>query len=399
MPLRRRDLLAWPGLAASALAADAAPTTGVLRLATAWRVPTGATWRVPTGADGRVPTVAAAGPDEGHQAGVLRVDWAAGRIEVETAVPLPTRAHGLLALGDAGSEGFVVVANRPGRWLLRCDARGVVQRLHALHDERPARTLNGHVVASACGRWLFSTETDAATGEGWIGVRDGHSLQRVAQFPSHGLDPHQLLRAADGTLLVANGGIARDAQGRKRPGEAVRASLVRLEPGTGERRGQWRLDDPQLSIRHLAWSATAAGATPRLGVALQAEHAPAAAREHAPVLAVWEGQQLVLPSLDEAACEQAGGYAGDIAAAPGGGFVLSAQKRGRCLWWDPAQPETLQVVAELTEPCALAAAADARGVFIGAGRGLGRWHAQQPPRLLRWPMAMAPDNHAVRLGG
>ena len=46
------------------------------------------------------------------------------------------------------------------------------------------------------------------------------------------------------------------------------ASLVALHPGNGELLGQWRLADPYLSMRHLAWDAR----HQRLGIALQAEH-------------------------------------------------------------------------------------------------------------------------------
>ena len=50
-------------------------------------------------------------------------------------------------------------------------------------------------------------------------------------------------------------------------------------------------------------------------------------------------------------------------------------------------------MAELTEPCALMTSADGDGAVLGAARGLERWHA----RMLSWPAALVPDNHAVRL--
>lgn len=379
--MRRRTLLlgagaTWPALCSARDAAGAGPGVTahdeVERLATAWRVPA---------EDGRAPG------DGGDRVGVFEVDWAAGRVALLGETAVPARAHGLLALADGG---FLAVAHRPGRWLLRGDAEGrVVQRLD-LDAARERRGLNGHVVASADGRWLFSTETDPVDGSGWVAVRDARTLARVAEFSSHGADPHQLLAASDGTLLVANGGIVRDARGRQRAGEAMDSSLVRLDPATGRLLGQWRLADPALSMRHLAW---AAGDEPLLGIALQAGHAQAAERVAAPVLAVWDGERLHLPTADG----RGGGYAGDIAAAPGGGFVLSAQKQGRCLWWHPGAPEALTLVAELREPCALAAAPDGAGVSISAGRGVARWHARLAPRMMAWPAALAPDNHWVRL--
>ena len=362
-------LLAWPAAWADTAAGSPRDPPPAERLATAWRM-----------AD------PAAALDAGQHVGVMRIDWAAGQVQIESAVTIPTRAHGLLALDDGG---FVALANRPGRWLLRTDASGHVTVLHRLDDERPARTLNGHAEASADGHWLLTTETDSATGAGWLGLRDARTLARVAQFESHGVDPHQLLRAADGSFVVANGGIARDARGRKVDGQAMDPSLVHLD-AEGRLLGRWQLPDKHSSLRHLAW---AHGPAPLLGIALQAEHATAAQRLSAPTLAVWDGRGLSVPSTDAGG----GGYAGDIAAGPAGGFVISAQKQGRGLWWQPAQPDEMTVVAELTEPCALAPCSDGRGVILSAGRGLALWHSRLAPRMLRWPVALAPDNHAVRL--
>ena len=361
--------------------ADDPANTSLMRLATAWRVAAPA---------------AGAPPD---RIGVMEIDWAAARIRVLAEVPVPSRAHGLLALADGG---FVAVANRPGRWLLRCDARGQPMQRIDVETERPARTFNGHVETSADGAWFFTTETDPNTdplgGHGHISVRDARSLVRVAEFATAGRDPHQLLRAADGSLLVANGGIVRDREGRKIDGPLMAPSLVRIAPPAGQVIGQWRLDDPRLSIRHLAWARPRPAtegpeAPPLLGLALQAEHEREEQRRAAPTLALWDGESLRYATTDAGAA----GYAGDIAAAPDGGFVISAQKARRGLWWQPARPERLALVAELTEPCGLAAAPG--GVLISAGRGAARWHESAAPAMLPWPVALAPDNHWVVLRG
>ncbi|MBI5722171.1 MAG: DUF1513 domain-containing protein [Burkholderiales bacterium] len=343
--------------------------------------------------------------------GVLEIHWAAARIRVAAENPVAGRAHGLLALADGG---FLAVANRPGRWLLRCDARGQVQQRLAIDSERPLRTFNGHVETSAAGGaggtgdWLYTTETDPETGAGWISVRDARTLSRVAQFVAGGRDPHQLLRARDGSLLVAIGGIVRDREGHKIEAGRMAPSLARLAPAQGIVLGQWQLDDPRLSIRHLAWARAGArpagdevsgdlsddiGDAPLLGLALQAEHEQEDRRRNAPALAVWDGESLHIATADAGAA----GYAGDIAAGPGGGFVISAQKARRGLWWHPSRPERLTPVAELTEPCALATVDGGAGVLISAGRGAARWHAREAPAMLPWPVALAPDNHWVVL--
>jgi hypothetical protein len=340
------------------------------RLATAWRI----------GPAGQ--------PEVGHHVGILEADWTADELRLRAAVPVPTRAHALLAMPDGG---FVAVAFRPGRWLLRCDAEGAVRAQRSMDDEPPAqRTLNGHVIASADGRWLYTTETDPISGRGWVSVRDSGSLARVAQFETGGHDPHDLLLAADGSLLVANGGILRDAKARKIQPDRIDPALVQMDVASGRQLGRWQLEDRRLSLRHMAWSH---GTRPLLGIGLQAEHERAEQRAEAPVLALWNGQDLQLANRDASGA----GYAGDITAGPGGGFVLSAQKQRLALWWHPGQPGQLTRIAELTEPCGLAPWDSGAGVHISAARGLARWHARLPPRMVAWPAALAPDNHLVAL--
>lgn len=330
--------------------------------------------------------------------GIVDIDWTAGTLRIAADLPAPGRAHGLLARPDGG---FLVVAMRPGRWLMQVGADGQVQRHLRLDDTpetpAPSATLNGHVETSADGRLLYTTETDPLTGQGRLGVRDATTLQRLAHWPVPGVDPHQLVRDPDGQLLIAVGGIPRDAQGRKTALDRMAPALLRLDPRDGRVTGRWTLPDPRLSLRHLAWchDEDAAGHPRRLGVALQAEHDDPAQRRQAPTLAVWDGTTLQIPGADA----QAGGYVGDIAPGPADGFVLSAEKTGRGLWWQPDRPAQLVPVAALDEVCALAGWQDdaGTGVLLGARRGLARWHTHQPPRMLPWPVAMAPDNHAVLL--
>jgi hypothetical protein len=72
-------------------------------------------------------------------------------------------AHVLLAEVDGGC---LAVATRPGRWLLRRDAQVQQVTRHLLDSETPLRTLGGHVLASADGQWLCTTETDTRDGSG-----------------------------------------------------------------------------------------------------------------------------------------------------------------------------------------------------------------------------------------
>ncbi len=341
----------------------------------------GATWRGPRA-------------DSTPYAGVLRLDREAATLEQAWSAALPGRAHGLFEEADGS---LLVVAVRPGTWLQRFDAEGrPVARLDL--DPGAARHLTGHVVASPDGQWLYTGETDPRDDSGWVAVRERASLREVAAWPTHGIEPHQLLVDPSGVLLVANGGIRRTRGDRKRDLDRMQSSLVQLDPRNGERLGQWRLDDARLSLRHLAWSAPASdGGPPLLGIALQAEHDDRDRRRQAPVLAVWDGRGLRVPSH----AADAVGYAGDIAAAPGGGFLISSHRVDSALWWHPSQPGRLRQVAKLTEAYALGAAGDGDRsgvVAIAAARGAALWHPTRPATLLPWPEPMALDNHWIVLG-
>lgn len=329
------------------------------------------------------------GADAPFQAGVLRADWARHRLDIRHAVNLPGRPHGLLP--DA-SGGLLVVGARPGEWLLRCDAEGRVAQLHDITSESAGVRLSGHAVAA--GERIFTTEIHYPSGQGRIGVRERTTLRKIDEWTSGGTEPHQLLVDAAGHLMVANGGVPRDMADRKGALERMDASLVRLDGRDGRLLRRWTLDDPRLSLRHLAWSHPGPGEQPFLGVAIQAEHDEPARRAAAPCLAVLDGDELLLPTQDAAG----EGYAGDISAAAGGGFAVSNNRNGRVHWWHRARPGQLTRIVELKEAYALAdtrGPAPGRGVLVATALGLVRWHAHGEPDFLRWPQPMALDNHWV----
>lgn len=353
-------------------------TLGVLpSLASAREAPTlsliGAAWRGPK-------------PDDPYFAGVLASDWAAAKLSIRYAVPLPTRPHGILA--EAGG-GLLVIGVRPGAWLLRCDGEGRIIRRENLDDA--SSRLGGHGIM--IGDHLYTTETDIRSGRGRIGVRDRHTLVKLDEWDCHGIDPHQLVADGQGRLLVANGGVPRTIPGDRKHGlERMASSLVRLDGSNGRLIAQWRLEDPRLSLRHLAWSHDPARGDAWLGVALQAEHDDPTARAAAPLLAVLYDDALSLP----AGAGEGNGYAGDIAAAADGGFVVSSNQAGLAQLWHPGAPERLTPVIRLKETYALASLPDESGhtgLLVSTGLGLVRWLPAGPASFLPWPEPMAVDNH------
>jgi uncharacterized protein len=285
-------------------------------------------WTAPSlafSASGTGTTLAAAWEaDNRYQIGLIAVNEQG--FSIQHATPVPTRPHALLV--EAGGS-LLAVARRPGDWLVRWRP-GQPEQKPQWHWIDGDRRFNGHAVPSADGGMLWTTETDLETAEGRLGVRNPASLEKIDEWTTHGMDPHELLVLPQrvgafpaGTLVVANGGIATLPEtGRtKRDTARMDASLVALHPRTGARLGQWRLADPYLSVRHLAWDAR----NQRLGIALQAEHPSPDDRWRAPVLAIWDGE-----------CLAASPKAPDLRGRLARGRLsrgLSARQRGRRLRW------------------------------------------------------------------
>ncbi|MCA0177967.1 MAG: DUF1513 domain-containing protein [Proteobacteria bacterium] len=268
-----------------------------------------------------------------HHVGWLTADGSGWR--VQRALAVPTRAHGLTLDGDA----LVVAARRPGQWLLRWPASGEPTWAWA----EPDRRFNGHVLAR--GRWLYSVEADEASGHSLLVRRDARTLAGDAEWPTGGIDAHELIDLGDGSLLLALGGVPSQPEtGRlKRTDQHMASSLVRLAWADGQPQGQWTLPDANLSLRHLARHA---GGT--VGIALQSEAFDAAARAAAPLLALWTpaaGLRLA------AQPQPLAGYGGSVVATADG-FAVSAPRAGGVgQWRADGQWQGLQPAAEA---CALA---------------------------------------------
>lgn len=326
------------------------------------------------------PRLAAAWQGEyGYQVGILQAD--AGNLRVTAALDVPTRAH---ALYQEPGGTLLAIARRPGDWLLRWDAQG---NPLAWHWIEPRRAFTGHVVSD--GDMLYVTETDLDSGAGLIGVRDAKTLEKRAEWLTHGIDPHQLVWDArhPGALIVANGGVpTRPETGRAKVDlDRMDSSLVRIDVATGEMLGQWRLDDRRLSLRHLAWNGDL------LGIALQAEHDAAYDKTAAPVLALFDGDTL----RPVAAPQPLAGYGGDIVATRApvcSGFAVSCPRaQGIALF---AADAGWQGWMPLDEACALAAAPNQ--VWVGGRLQMLALNAAKPSK--RWGMPeMRLDNHWITL--
>ncbi|KAF5295187.1 hypothetical protein FQA39_LY19331 [Lamprigera yunnana] len=229
-----------------------------------------------------------AAPTHARAPGLLIAASAMQPVQIMHQQSVPTRAHGMCCLPD----GSIVFGQRPpGDWLVRLHAEGSKQQAQWQWIESD-RCFNGHVIASADGRHLYTTETDLENSQGLIGVRDINSMEKVAEWRTGGMDPHQLLLDGAGQIIVANGGIPTQPEtGRRKLKLAhMDSSIARLIPcAQGEIAQTWKLQDPSepggQPVRGLLYCMRPRSTM--AGIALQAEHDNPIDRQAAPVLAIW----------------------------------------------------------------------------------------------------------------
>jgi hypothetical protein len=307
-------------------------------------------------------------------------------------IALPDRGHGI-GLHPARPLA-AVVARRPGTFLLTfdTDTGEVIDRF----DSIAGRHFYGHAVFSADGSRLFATENAWASGDGLVGVYDvDHGLERLGEFPSHGIGPHELRLMPDGrTLAVANGGLrTRPDRGREPLNlDTMSPSLAFLDGDSGRLVSRHRLPAPpyRLGIRHLDVSA---GGRVCLGL----QHAGATAGIH-PVTAIHEpGRGLRLLDLPPALLARAGNYCGSVRFDRSGRWIAASCPRGGLLLIfdreDPSAPSSYR----LADVCGLTAGADDGAFIVSNGFGQLRTVSAATPTKGTRPLADLPmlrfDNH------
>jgi uncharacterized protein len=220
------------------------------------------------------------------------------------SVPLPARGHA--AAAHPSQPVAVVFARRPGTYALVLDAAsGAIA--HCLTP--PAnRHFNGHGAFSADGDLLFTAEQRANDSAGIIGKWETQGFRRIGEMPSHGIGPHDLRRLADGSLIVANGGIATDPTDRTKLNLAtMRASLAHLS-GDGALISLTEMppEFAQNSIRHMAL-------IPGGGVAFALQW-EGDLTEIVPLVGLWRDGKMTLCDVPLGDGARMQSYAGSIAA-------------------------------------------------------------------------------------
>lgn len=287
-------------------------------------------------------------------------------------------------------------ARRPGRFIDIIDHQEhqLIKRIHA----EAGRHFFGHSIFTEDGRWLITTENELSTGQGRIVIRslaDDYAI--IADYPSHGIGPHELIQqSSSSVLVVANGGIlTHPDHGREKLNlESMQPSLVRLDINSGELLEQQMLPAElhQLSIRHI--DTNSAGIT---AIALQYQgdigHNPPLVAIHHP------GQALELISAPEPINLAMKGYCGSVRCDHSGRFAAVSAPRGDLIsFWDLHEKQFISSIKS-RDGCGLTATANDSEFIISAGTGRCIKHNLKTGHTSRLHQTIktAWDNHLISI--
>jgi uncharacterized protein len=296
-------------------------------------------------------------------------------------IDLPGRGHA--AAAHPTRPLAVAFARRPGTFALVIDcSTGAIQHRIAPPD---GRQFNGHGTFSADGSVLYTSEVVAETSQGRIGLWETGGFVRIGEWSSGGIGPHDVKRLPDGSLVVANGGIATDPADRTKLNLAtMRPNLTQLSAdGVIMDQAELATEFAQNSIRHLA-----IGPDGTLAFALQWEGDPA---EPVPLLGLWApGTDARLCAVPEDQTLRMKGYAGSIAMAVDGSIAVTSPRGGVIMIH--AADGTHLATHTRADLCGVAAI----GAGFLASDGLGALWAGDPASLqLLASGGPAWDNHLI----
>jgi hypothetical protein len=283
----------------------------------------------------------------------------------------------------------VAFARRPGTfaYVLDCAFGQVSQQI----DAPAGLHFSGHGTYSADGAILFTSEIENSSGAGRIGLWDvQNSYQRLGDFASGGIGPHEILRLPNSdVIVVANGGIitAQDGDRSKLNISTMAPNLSYLSP-TGDVLEQVKLPAKwhQNSIRHLA--ATSDGT---VGFAMQWEGDPSVMP---PLLALHkQGEKMQMATLPDHLAPRLKNYAASIAFSADETRVAITCPRGGVMVQFDREAQN-PVFMSRADVCGISRAPD--GMFVTDGLGGVMIAAGDSLR----PLAVhdrAWDNHLIKI--
>lgn len=275
---------------------------------------------------------------------------------------IPFRAHDVLPMPD--HQRVIAFGRRPEMQCVVVDIHNQ-QTTPILATE--GRHFYGHGCLSADNSTLFTTENEYDEARGVIGIRDAKTLQVIGEYDTYGVGPHDIHLMPDGkTLVVANGGIEThpDYGRRKLNLETMQPSLVYIDVENGQKLAEYRLDDHQLSIRHLSVSDNG-----DVGVATQFQGD--LYRRQPSILAAWQpsGGELEALPIAEQTTKAIRGYMADLAFDPKQNVLAVTAPQGNQLTlWDLQSKQLLSTLA-IPEPSGISYLAESECFLVSSAKG------------------------------
>jgi hypothetical protein len=293
---------------------------------------------------------------------------------------MPARGHALELSPDGAL--CAIIDRKPGAAITFCRSAdgALLNRIAAPKGIR----FDGHAVFNRAGTLLYATESRDEDQVGSIAVFNVADGTRVATFPTHGIEPHELIWAEpDRCLAIGNGGI-RDKLAME---AEIESSLVLLgaQDGTLIAKHEFDEDLISLSIRHLA-----RGADGEIVFVMQDQDAATDWRPMTGLLTRGGAIEFLEQPLDD--LKRLRGYCGSAAVDRSGTIAAATSPHGGvAAFWHLADRRYLGSV-ELRDGCGIAAA-DADGGFVfTSGAGM-RISVMASPQCVASTVLERPANH------
>ena len=301
-------------------------------------------------------------------------------------VDLPDRGHDIAF--DPVSGRSVAFARQPGTFAVVFDPKGRAA-LRTIHSVA-GRHFFGHGVFSPDGALLYATENDFENAAGMVGIYDARSgFERIGEFPTHGIGPHELLLLDDGrTMAIANGGIETHPDfGRAKLNiPTMKPSFVLADRMTGDLIEKHELprDRHKLSIRHMDIDASGT-------VWFGCQNEGPANERPALVGRAVRGRELQLVEMPDKVLSGFRNYIGSVAANRQAGTVAVTSPQGNCLVVMDAASRAVVSATTMTEVCGLAP--DHGGFMVTTGTGA----VIEPDGTASQDDERVWDNHLLRI--
>ncbi len=301
-------------------------------------------------------------------------------------IPLPARGHAAAAHPDRAEA--VAFARRPGRFavVLNCASGAALAELNAPEG----RHFYGHGAFSSAGELLFTTENDFENARGVIGVWDAWTYDRIGEFQSGGIGPHDIRLMPDGqTLVVANGGIETHPDSGR-----TKLNLPFMQPNLtylsveGDVLEQVELASEMHmnSIRHLDVRMDGL-----VGFATQWQGGRADSPSVIGLHRRGDSPKLVNVGRDQARAMD--GYGGSVAFYDGGVRIAVSSPRGGVVQLGDVSSCVVDGQLHMPDVCGLGVSRGALRTTTGSGAF---WAATGKPKILN-EQPLAWDNHLVRV--